>query len=85
MRTFFVLITVLCCLGSTAQQISLVDSLRDAFTHEPKITGKLDGRISLINGNRVRFQGIKAGLAFGRHVEVGLSYNWLASETTSPK
>ena len=85
MRTFFVLISLVCCLGGSAQQISLMDSLRDAFTHDPKITGKLDGRISLINGNRVGFQGIKAGLAFGRHVELGLSYNWLSSETTSPK
>lgn len=72
-------------LAAGAQQISLVDSLRAAFKAEPKLTGKLDGRISLLSGSPARVQGVKLGLSFMKRVEVGLSYNWLASDNYSLK
>lgn len=82
MRTFFLALLFACCSASLAQQIQLTDTLRQAFQAIPKLTGRLDGRISVLDGRGARFQGIKVGASFDKKIEIGLSYNWLASRNT---
>lgn len=80
MRTFFCALLFVFCSAATAQQIHLTDTLRQAFKADPKLTGRLDGRISVLDHRGARFQGIKLGLSYDRKVDVGISYNWLASK-----
>lgn len=79
MRTFLFALLFLFSCPCFGQMISLRDSLAKAFDSEPRLVAHLNGRFSLVSGRGARFQGVKVGFAFGEQLELGMSYNWLAS------
>lgn len=81
MRTFFLLLVLFFASSADAfgQRVnhSIADSLREAFSEKPRLTGNLDTRNAFVTGRPVRTFGLKAGVAFGNRVEMGIGYHWL--------
>lgn len=64
---------------SEAQTMNLSDSLEKVFRNKPKPSLKLDFRNSFISGRTAQIGGIKAGVSFGKTLNLGLGYSWLYS------
>lgn len=64
----------------TAQSVNLSDSLQKVFKNKPVPSFKLDFRNSLISGKSAQIGGVKAGLAFGNTMGIGVGYSWLYSK-----
>jgi hypothetical protein len=64
---------------SRAQSVNLSDSLYQVFRNKPKPSLKLDFRNSFITGSTVQIGGVKAGMSFGKTLNLGVGYSWLYS------
>jgi hypothetical protein len=67
------------CALAHAQSVNLSDSLYQVFKNKPKPSLKLDFRNSFITGSTVQIGGVKAGMSFGKSMNIGLGYSWLYS------
>lgn len=56
---------------------NIADSLRDAFSETPRLTGNVDTRNAFVTGRPVRTYGMKVGAIFGNRVQMGIGYHWL--------
>lgn len=65
---------------SSAQTVSVSDSLIQIFRHKPIFTAKYDTRNTFITGNRASIWSVKAGFVFRKSLTVGIGYNWLWSD-----
>ena len=81
MRFLLVIVIIaIISLGACAQTINLGDSLRDVFRQRITPSFKFDSRNSFITGSTAKIYGIKAGIAFGTRMSLGLGYNFIGTE-----
>lgn len=59
----------------------ILDSLKVALQNKPGIDLSFETRNSLLLNDNVKFKGIKLGARFGKKLKVGLSFNWLSTNT----
>jgi hypothetical protein len=67
-------------MGMRAQTFNLSDSLRDVFKQRITPSFGIDTRNSFITGSTAKIYSIKAGMAFGTRLTVGLGYNFIGTE-----
>lgn len=60
-----------------AQRVNLSDSLRRVLRQPVTPVLKLDSRYSFVTGRSVDIWGIKAGVSFGKRLNLGAMYSWL--------
>jgi hypothetical protein len=75
-RAFLFFLFFLFSLNVNAQ---LLDSIKLAFSAEPKFFVKLNSRGSFITTRHAQIEGVLLGLEFDEKVLVGIGYNWLGS------
>lgn len=80
MKALLVIALMSVAVNGIAQPAALGDSLRFAFSQEPKLMGRLEARTSFITGNPVQVRGLQVGVNFGNRVAVGIGYHWLQPE-----
>lgn len=73
------ILLILWSVYARAQSVNLSDSLYQVFKNKPKPSLKLDFRNSFITGSTVQIGGVKAGMSFGKTMNIGLGYSWLYS------
>jgi hypothetical protein len=73
-----------CCGSVSAQSVNLSDSLRNVFKQPLTPVLKLDTRNSFVTGRSAQIWGIKAGVSFGKRMNLGLAYSWLHSDISKP-
>jgi hypothetical protein len=83
MKTLLVIVLMSVATLGIAQPAALGDTLKLAFSEEPKLIGRLEARTSFITGQPVQVRGIQGGANFGDRVAVGIGYHWLQSRITS--
>lgn len=66
-----------CAEAQDADLPSLTDSVRSAFTEEPRLIARLNTHNAFVTGRPIRTYGAKLGLSYGERVTVGLGYNWM--------
>jgi hypothetical protein len=69
---------------SSAQSVNLSDSLRNVFKQPVTPVFKLDTRNSFVTGRSAQIWGVKAGVSFGKRMNLGLAYSWLHTDITKP-
>jgi hypothetical protein len=62
---------------SQAQSVNLSDSLRHVFKQKATPTAAWNTWRSFVTGKSVKIQDVRAGVAFGRNLSVGIGYHWL--------
>lgn len=81
MRTMIFLLLANCIdAGVRAQSFNLSDSLRDVFKQRITPSFAFDTRNSFITGSTAKIYSIKAGIAFGTRLSVGVGYNFIGTE-----
>ena len=65
---------------SHAQSFNLSDSLRDVFKQRITPSFAFDTRNSFITGSTAKIYSIKAGVAFGTRLSIGVGYNFIGTE-----
>lgn len=83
MKYLLIIAFLVSSLIGLSQPAALGDTLRFAFSQEPKLMGRFEARTSFITGQPVQVRGIQAGANFGDRVIIGLGYHWLQSRLTS--
>lgn len=72
---FFALLLFISLSGFS--QNNHLDTIKNAFTHQPKLLVKLDSKFSFVSNQLVSMRGIKAGANFNNKVKIGLGYSWM--------
>ena len=54
-----------------------LDTIKNAFTHQPKLLIKLDSRFSFVSNQLVSMRGVKIGANFNNNVKIGIGYSWM--------
>lgn len=74
------LIIIFSVFGSCLLQLKVIaqptlDTIQWCLTQKPHLFGKLDTRNSFFYNGRIKIFGVKAGLTFGKRLNLGLGYN----------
>ena len=80
----FLGIFMACCGIISAQSVNLSDSLNNVFKQPLTPVLKLDTRNSFVTGRSAQIWGVKAGVSFGKRMNLGLAYSWLHSDISKP-
>lgn len=74
------LLSIYMGIGARAQVFNLSDSLRDVFKQRVTPSFEFDTRNSFITGSTAKIYSIKAGVAFGTRMSLGIGYNFIGTE-----
>ncbi|MGY6562303.1 MAG: hypothetical protein ACXITV_09370 [Luteibaculaceae bacterium] len=78
MRTYLFLSFFFLC-GTNTLSAQLLDSIKLAFSAEPKWFVKLNSRGSFITTRHAQIEGVLVGLQYNDKVLLGVGYNWLGT------
>lgn len=81
MRTFALiplfLLSVFCAKAQDDNLPSLTDSIRIAFSQEPRLIARFSTHNAFVTGRPIRTYGAKIGVSYSDRIVVGIGYNWL--------
>ncbi len=80
-RIFVISVFLLTTTLSSAQQVGLTDTIRNAFDKKPSISFRLNTRNSFVTGKPIATRGAKVGWSFGDKVSVGAGVHWIEHNT----
>ncbi|MFT4779417.1 MAG: hypothetical protein ACI923_001958 [Flavobacteriales bacterium] len=76
-RTLFLCLIFASAITCSGQKPNITDSLRAAFNQMPSFTANFNTRNTIVTGRPIRTRSVKAGMAYGKRVGIGVGFHWL--------
>lgn len=67
----------LCAKAQDELMPSLTDSIRSAFSNEPRLIARINTHNAFVTGRPIQTFGLKLGVTYNDRVTIGVGYNWM--------